>query len=252
MREFVFIGPGKTGSTWLRQALINTDISLSTGIKETNYYSTGYHHGRDWYLSFFDNEKFLDIGNTYIYDDLALSRIVSNDVAVVVAYRSIKDRLISMYNFDLRSGLIKESVSIDEYLKLDWVRSKVFIYDNIKYLCDSGVRIHVWNYEKFKKDNQSELASLTNFLNVDRIIHEDLPTSRINEASRLRFSFLGVLSRSIASFLREHEFYGILNWFKSSPVARKLLFRSVKVRINVSIPTDILEEDLRIRKLLNV
>ena len=75
-----FIGPGKTGSSWLYKNLLNhPDLKLPKNIKETNFFLDDNFKKRDLFSSFFDYEKDkkynLDISNTYIYKEVVANRI---------------------------------------------------------------------------------------------------------------------------------------------------------------------------------
>jgi len=51
---FVFIGPGRSGSTWMYELLrSHPDVCLGRGTKETLFFEKHYDRGVDWYESFF-------------------------------------------------------------------------------------------------------------------------------------------------------------------------------------------------------
>jgi len=50
--NFIAIGPPRTGTTWLYRAL-GGHVGLPRDTKETDFFSTHYAKGMEWYLEFF-------------------------------------------------------------------------------------------------------------------------------------------------------------------------------------------------------
>lgn len=252
--EYIFIGPGKTGSTWLRVALTNTNISLAKDIKETNFYSDYFSRGRGWYEAFFNSDSWLDIGNTYIYSDLAIDRILAKkDVKLIIAYRDLETRISSMFHFDKRNGIVAENLALEEYLKLNFVRQKIFLSSRIEKIITSNIDFHVWNYNNFQRDNTSEFNALCDFMNLD-IDYSVNNIGTVNQAKKLRFSTLRYLSRPVASLLRKYDAFKVLNFFKMNRLLNRILYVNLndKKLLDINLSNEYLEEDLLIRRLLNI
>jgi len=50
--DFVGVGPGRTGTTWLHEVL-KGHVNLPAGIKETDFFTTNYNKGIEWYADHF-------------------------------------------------------------------------------------------------------------------------------------------------------------------------------------------------------
>ena len=107
-----FIGPGKTGSSWLYKNLLDhPDIKLPKNIKETNFFLDDNFIKQDLFTSFFDYGKEkkvnLDISNTYIYNEDVANRIFNfeKNSKIVIGFRDPFSRIESAFHFKKRNLL---------------------------------------------------------------------------------------------------------------------------------------------------
>ena len=80
--NFIVIGPGKSGTSWLYHILGQHPQVCMSSAKETLYFEDYYSKGREWYQKFFRQCKapgvphaIGEISNTYIFSPLAATRI---------------------------------------------------------------------------------------------------------------------------------------------------------------------------------
>ena len=50
--NFIYIGTGKAGTTWLHNILLKHDAIYVTPVKETNFFDLNYERGLSWYKNF--------------------------------------------------------------------------------------------------------------------------------------------------------------------------------------------------------
>ena len=257
--DYIFIGPGKTGSTWLRDKLKHINkVSISKNIKETNFFLENSSNYNDFFDFFDVSKSIFDIGNTYIYEDNLSSRLKKypRKFKLIIAYRNVNDRLKSMYYFDKRSGIIPSNKSLDDCLKNDkyGLIDKSIISNKIKKLIDDGHSIITWNFDNFKLNQKEEFELLLK--NIDCSIEQDLDyEKKINKAASLRFVSLGFMSRPLANFLREYKLFRILNFFKENYILKKILYKNVKSSekiLDKSLLKKLEEEDKKLRNILSI
>jgi len=77
--NFIVIGPGRSGTTWLYNALREHPEIGMASTKETCYFDAFYHKGLGWYADFFKSyngrKAIGEVSNTYIFSPLAARRI---------------------------------------------------------------------------------------------------------------------------------------------------------------------------------
>ena len=223
-----FIGPGKTGSTWLYNNLINhPDIKLPKNIKESNYYFQG-DSLDDFKNTFYEYGKVkkinMDISNTYIYNKNIVDKIKKNhpNAKIIIGYRDPVERLKSMYLFKKRNGDIPQDYSLKKSLKNDdfnlILHSKY--YDlSLPYLNEFGMNnIFIFDFKKIKNEPDNLLKDLMKFLAVSEYLEKDKLYKITNPASSYRIKFLSTYSQKISNFLRDKKLYFLLNFIKSNNI----------------------------------
>lgn len=110
--NFLGIGPGKAGTTWLYQVLKeHPEVGLAAA-KETLYFTSEYHRGIEWYLRLFrgcrGRPAIGEVSNVYIFDAAAADRIRAFNPAMrlISCLRDPVDRAFSHYLFLARNGQV--------------------------------------------------------------------------------------------------------------------------------------------------
>ena len=233
-----FVGPGKTGSSWLYKNLLDhPDIKLPKNIKETNFFLDDNFTKRDLFSSFFDygNDKKinLDISNTYIYQKDVANRIFNFETnsKIVIGYRDPFSRIESAFHFKKRNGEIPLSESLESALtddKFDLIKTNFYFKLTEPYINNFGLEnIFILDFSKIKNNPNKLLIDLFKFLSVKVHVNEKLLNKKINPASSYRFKQLSYLSKPISSSLRKLKFYKVLNYIKTSNFAQYLLYKQL-------------------------
>jgi len=110
--NFIVIGPGKCGTTWMYECLrAHPEVGLSTS-KETLFFQDYFHKGFRWYAMQFKNcdparhKAIGEVSNTYISSPIAAVRMREFDpnLKLISSLRNPIDRAFSHYLFLLRNG----------------------------------------------------------------------------------------------------------------------------------------------------
>jgi hypothetical protein len=258
MVDFICIGPGRSGSTWLFEVLRkHPSIFLAKNIKETEYFNTYFYKGDSFYKNFFSDSKPSDIkgeiSNLYFFRKKTLSRIkdYNSSVKIIVLIREPYEKIKSLYLFKKREGLYKHSIN-------EFINSKLFKenlreieFDSIlSDLLDlfSKDQIFILPFEKINSDQEELLKRLGMFLGLTNLENYKI-LKKINQSIVPRIFFLGALAKITAKILRFLKLYSILTSLKRSEFVKSIFFKkqiskNLKISENHSL-------DLKIKKIKN-
>ena len=81
--NFLFIGPDKSGSTWLYEILRQHPECYVPPIKDIYYFDKHYERGLNWYLSFFKHAELThkaigELSHDYLFSKTATDRIAND------------------------------------------------------------------------------------------------------------------------------------------------------------------------------
>jgi hypothetical protein len=173
--EIMGVGPGRTGSTWLHRVL-EGHVDLPHGIKETQFFSTFFYKGIDWYMRHFryatGERKIVDIC-PYYFKVEARDRIKAfiPDARIITTMRDPVDRLYSIYKLMRHSGSARRG-SFEETLK-GWpsmAGGNRYAF-HLKAWFDTFGRenVLVTLYDELRAEPQSYVNRVTDFIGIERI-----------------------------------------------------------------------------------
>ena len=154
--DFICIGPGRTGTTWLHAALTG-HVGLPLRVKETRFWGQYYYKGIEWYADHFRHcDPSLPVGEAcpYFATPNAREQIARHlpNCKIIVTLREPVDRTYSQYRLMRKMGLAR--ASFEEELKhpriVDTNRyafhlrgwMDLFGADNVKVLLFDDLRNH--------------------------------------------------------------------------------------------------------------
>jgi hypothetical protein len=173
---FIHVGPPRTGTTWLHEALTG-HVGLPS-VKETRFFEARYDRGIDWYSAQFGecpaNVPAGEMGPTYFSNAIARERIKHHipQCKIIVTFREPAARLYSMYRL-IRSGRRPVENTFDGYWRLQ--------IDCGADLCSYATQLERWQaafgksrvlvlfYEDLGSDPQGYLNTVCDFIGVRRI-----------------------------------------------------------------------------------
>lgn len=232
-----FVGPGKTGSTWLYDNLIDhPEIKLPKNIKESNYYLS--EDCLDTFNNLFYNYGKLkkikmDISNTYIYNVDIAKKIKKNHpkAKIIIGFREPVERLISMYLFKQRNGEIPQRLSLKDSLENDTfnlVKHSKYYKLSQPYIKEFGVEnIFIFDFNRLKEDPVFLMKDIFKFIGVAEIISYKKLRKKVNPASSFRLKFLSRYSQLASNFLRKNKLNFALNFIKSNSLVQNILFKKI-------------------------
>jgi hypothetical protein len=114
--NFLFIGPDKTGSTWLYEILRKHPECYVPPVKDIYFFDRYYDRGMDWYLSFFKKTQsgvkaVGELSHDYLFSSLATERIARDlaGVKLLTCLRNPVERTFSNYLQMIRNGETRDS-----------------------------------------------------------------------------------------------------------------------------------------------
>jgi len=221
--NFIVIGPGKSGTTWIYNLLKNHPQICVSSAKETLFFEDFYHKGLDWYSKFFKNCKnkvaIGEVSNTYIFSSLAAKRIweFNPKIKLISCLRNPIDRAFSHYLFLLRNAEVNgtfEGVLVKRKDLLDRGMYSKHLSKYLKYFPKEQILILL--YDDLKYDPKRFAKKIYNFLNVDDGYYPENSDKKILAASKPRIKLLAKLTKKGAQLTRRIGYPNIVTKFKTS------------------------------------
>jgi hypothetical protein len=179
--DFLGIGPGRTGTTWLHDVL-DGHVGLPRGIKETEFFTTYYDRGIEWYLSHFRHcAGMARIGEIcpYFGYPVARRRIRSHipDCKFLLTFRDPVERAYSHYKLMRRyrwvSGEFEQALDRNPQI-VETTRYATHLRE--WFHAFGRERFVIQLYEDLRRDPQGYVDVIADFLAIPRI---DLPSAAI-------------------------------------------------------------------------
>jgi len=209
--NFLFIGPDKTGSSWLYTILRQHNQCYIPVAKETWFFDKYYYRGLKWYLSFFKNAPansiaIGELSHNYLFSPLVASRIAKEfpNIKLITCLRDPAKRSFSQYLYMVRSGITNLSFedAVEKYPEI--------INHSLYYK-------HLSNYFRyFPRQN-------INVLWFSRLIKEP------REFARDLFQFLGINDNLDIDYGKKVRVAGKARCFKVANILNKTsrIFRDI-------------------------
>lgn len=231
--NFILVGPGKCGTSWIYEFMrAHPQICVSTA-KETLFFEDYFHKGIDWYLRFFmpkDGQLAIgELSNTYFFSEEAAKRISDFDpgMRLIVTLRNPLKRTFSHYLFLKRNGSV--ACSFDEILfdekfflvKDDLLRRSLYHLHLCKYLKFFSLdSILILFLEDLKQDPLRYSERICKFLDVDTVSDAENLPEKVLSASKPRSILLAKAVKYVASTVRSAGFPEILTRVKQSSLTK--------------------------------
>ncbi len=217
--DFLGIGPGRTGTSWLHEVLVG-HADLPLGVKETQFFNHCYDKGIDWYAAHFRHARGdRPIGEIcpYFIDAAATERIKLHlpDCKLIVCFRDPVDHAYS--NYKLLIAYAWARGSFEEVLETRPHIDRGNQYaSNLKRWFDAfgRERVLVTWYEDLASNPQSYLDRICEFAGIKKFT---LPapsstTRKVNEfTGPPRSRRLAQNARHAMYWLRDRRAYSVIN-----------------------------------------
>lgn len=231
--DFIGIGSGKSGSTWLFENIRKHPNVCDRNAKELNYFSRAYLYNKrdfEWYKSQFSEcpagmikGEFSVI---YMYDLKSAEMIQSvlPNVKILVMLRSPVERIYSDYFHSIRKAEIPASMKFSEYIRLP---EKLEFAEYARYLRPyfdlfDRSRIHVEFLERASRDPRRVVADVYRFLELDASYLPEGIGDTVNQAVFYRWLFVENVMTRVSKWMYMRGYTKALERLKRLGVARMI------------------------------
>ncbi|MGI8692972.1 MAG: sulfotransferase family protein [Geodermatophilaceae bacterium] len=231
--NFIHIGPGKTGSTWLHEVLIRHPQIFMTEAKDLYFFDRYYERGLDWYLGQFDgagpeHKVVGEVCQHYLFSADAPKRIHEclPDARLMVTLREPAARAFSAYLYQSKHGVLtgtfREALDAGDGL-LNPSRYATHLKRYLEYFDRSA--IYVGLFDDLSKDPQGFIDPLLTWLGVDPMTLDEALVKERLPASGARSTALARTVRDAADWARRRNAATLVGRIKRAPLVHKVLYK---------------------------
>lgn len=226
---FLYLGPDKSGSTWLYEVLMQHPECYVAPCKDIYYFDQYYNRGMAWYESFFKNvpEDVMAVGELshgYLFSEDAADRIKKDlpNVQLMATLRNPIERSFSHYLYLLSSGLVTGSFEEVLEARPGVVRSSLYAKPVAFYLEKFGKeQLHILLFDDLKKDPKAFAEHVFGILGLSSVDNIDY-NKKVRAARRSRNALVAKLAKRTAVLARDMGFARLVGAVKRGPVPRLL------------------------------
>lgn len=253
--DFIGIGAGRAGSTWLWENLQRHPQVFMPEDKELYYFNSelpedvnarnpNFGKPVSWYLAKFANARpeqiCGEITPVYIWSKSAPAAIhaFNPGIKLLVTIREPVDRLFSDYLYRRQMGMIgpmtfKEFVEKYEFM-VEWSYFGQFL--STFFSLFPREQICVVRFEDIKKRPVEVIDRVVEFLGIDRL---ELPVGKenVNPSGVPVYPLYSRLFRQVRLFARRSGMEPLVEWFRQTPVGLKLKSTALSSRPYEHRPT---------------
>lgn len=246
--NFLHLGPGKSGSTWLHEVLTLHPQVYLTEAKDLYFFSRYYERGPDWYQAQFrgagpEHDVVGEVCPDYLPCPDAPERIracLGPDVRLMVTLREPASRAFSAYLYLRKHGLaapsFRETAAVSPEL-LDEGRYATQLRRYLNFF--PAESLHVTLFDDLQADPQSFLDGVTGWLGVaQQPIPAELLEARL-PASKARWLPVASAAKSAANWVRRHDGAEIVGRIKRSALVQRVLYTPLGADRPVMTPEDV-------------
>lgn len=244
--NFFVIGAGRSGTTFIYQALCEHPQVYSPGFKETFYFNRLFHKGKDWYGSLYhdaDAARHKAIGDFtmeyYLFPETAkrIRSLIPNP-KIICTLREPVERVFDHYYWDQLTFDIysykdyRKGLSFTEFAK----NGRVFRFGDY-YNClrpfyeeiDSR-DILILFLDELRTDPKSYLDRIFSFLEIDRTFSPSCSGEKVNKLRHPRLPSLAALGYKILEGLKgrgDKKGLDYVSSLRDNRLFNKIMFRDV-------------------------
>ncbi len=234
MPNFLHLGPGKAGSTWLHETLtLHPEVCL-TEAKDLYFFSRYYERGPEWYRSQFsaagpEHRVVGEVCPDYLAAPRVAERIeetLGSQVRLMVTLRDPAERAFSSYLYAQKFGLAAPTFreTIEQSPEMVTEGRYGTQLESFAGAVDDG-RMLVSVFDDLQRDPQGFLDATTDWLHVSRLPLTPEQLGAKLPASRARFQPLARAAQRGAQWARAHNQARMVGLVKRSPLIGNVLYR---------------------------
>lgn len=230
--QFIFIGPHKSGTTWIDNYLrTRSDVVLPQLTKETFFLDKYYDRGMTWYEQQFGPPRTdavcVEVAPSLLAKPMAALRVARElpGTIVICTLREPIERAIAHYFHYLKGGE-PDMGFCNMVTKYPEILEIGFYYEHLSRWADllGRERVRLLNYDTLCADPDEYCAQICRLLGIPVEIPEpDTLHARVNEDGFPEHRLLAKLARRSAEELRKAGAHRIVN-FVRTPGVRRLIY----------------------------
>ena len=233
MRHYCVLGPGKAGSTWLYNVLLQSDAVARPSIKESYFFSKPEESAAAYERLFRSGPEtvwFGDVSNQYYKSLSSIDNALRHypDTLFIYLVRDPVDRFLSAWRFELKQG---RAIDLASYAK-EWDLS---MFDDRSILAAAQERIPPGQLMVIRFDDIAARPEhiLDTLSEVMGITFNALPEARAKNTSvQPRSRIAARLGRAVAQGLRKAGLLRVLQALKSNPMVTKLFYSNRPITVD--------------------
>lgn len=231
---FLFVGPDKSGSSWLYQILSQHPDCYVPEAKDIYFFDRYYDKGLDWYWSYFRNAPddataLGELSHDYLFSRKAAERIHAAlpEVTILACLRNPVERSVSQYQYMRRGGEVG-----DDFWEAISAHPKII--DNSRYLNNVQSYIDIFGRAQVQLLSFDDLTANARSFGEDVLSRLGLRSDvelpyeqRVREAGMARSPTLSRALKSGANIARQLGMSNLVGRVKHSR-ASSLAYRELK------------------------
>lgn len=234
MVDFIFIGPSKTASTWIYEA-IRPHPELFVPVTKDIYFFDKYHaRGEAWYEGFFRDAPAGslcgELSHDYFFNPAAIERIHAFDpgIKLICCLRNPFERAYSSYRHMVRVGMFAGSFE-DALAEFPFIVDEGKYHTNLSHVFSLFRReaVLILDFDELEADPAGFARRIFNFLGVDETFVPAVLHEKVNPARDARSVTLARMAKRAALLLRHLGCSSLLGRLKHSRLVNWLVYRPV-------------------------
>lgn len=232
--NFLYLGPDKSGSSWLFEVLRHHPDCFVPACKDVYYFDEHYDRGMDWYLKFFEDAprdviSMGELSHSYLFSMDAADRIRRDlpEVKLMASLRQPVERCYSHYLYLVSSGLVTTSFAETIDNRPGLTRSSFYAKSVEGYLERFGPeRLKILFFDDLKRDPRAYAGQVYDFLGLSFNKAFDYG-KKVREARTARNVLMARLAKRGALMARKLGLVNLVGAVKHG-IAGRLLYRPLK------------------------
>ena len=234
MVNFLYLGPGKAGSTWLHEVLVRHPEVYLTEAKDLYFFSRYYDRGPGWYEAQFQSARpehkiIGEVSPDYLACAAAPERILAclgPDVRLMVTLRDPVSRAFSAYLYFRKQGMaaptFRQTAETLPQL-IDEGRYATQLRRYVHYFGDKS--LHIAIFDDLEADPQAFLDDVSGKLGIAPLrVDPKLLEARL-PASKARWLPAAALTQRGADWVRRHDHAALVGRVKRMELVQRTLYK---------------------------
>jgi hypothetical protein len=247
--SFIFIGPSKTGSTWIFELLRSHPQVYVPIAKDIYFFDKYFHKGLSWYESQFsdcaEHQITGELSHDYFSSKPAIGRIhrLLPEVKLVCCLRDPFERALSSFEHFQRNGMGSSdlAVAVKEHPE---IFEEGLYFKHLSYIFSKFDRsmISILFFDDLKADPAAFAQGIFEFLGVDKFYQSPVIGKKINKTGQSRSKIVSRITKEIAIIVRNFGFPGVVGYFKRSHTLLRVLYKETDATYAQRVKPDFPQE----------